>query len=164
MDKGKQERVFKNFLIYNPTTSSPDPIFDELESTLKERNIAVIFIDYIQLMKYPKMQDFDSLRVLTRELKLFALRNNVCLITASQTRREAEVLGSSLSTLFGSSTIENDANIIMFLERERAGSERVRMSNIVPINIMISKNRSGEQGVVNTEVDYSNGHIIDRTC
>lgn len=157
LDKGKEQKVMKNFFIYNPKNGSPDTIFGDIEKIIQEKKMSAIFIDYIQLMKYPGMTDWDSLRILTRELKLFAIRNNILLVTASQTRRDAEIVGNSLTTLFGSSTIEADANIIMFLEPKR--KQNVRVNNRSAVTIAVAKNRSGEQGNIDAEISYSNGHI-----
>lgn len=157
LDRKKLETTLNNFIIYNPKNGSPDTIFSDIEKVIEERKIPVVFIDYIQLMKYPGMNDWDSLRILTRELKLFAIRNDVLLVTASQTRREAEVVGNSLTTLYGSSTIENDANIIIFLEPKRKAN--VRVNNRTAITMAVAKNRSGEQGNIDAEILYNNGHI-----
>lgn len=152
--------ILENFIIYTPNTSSPASILDEILRYTKENDIKVVFIDYIQLMKYSNMSDWDSLRSLTRELKLFAVKNNILLITASQLKREVEYTGSNLASLYGSSTLEADANTVIILEPVR--HQNVRINNTTAISIIVAKNRSGAQGKVdNIVVDYSKGHIIE---
>lgn len=152
--------VLKNFIIYSPGTSNPTSILDEVARYAKENRIDVVFIDYIQLMKYPGMDDFNSLRVLTREFKLFAVKNDILLVTASQIKREAEYTGTDLTSLYGSSTLEADANIIIILENAR--KQAVRVNNQSSVNISVAKNRSGAQGRLdNIMIDYSCGHIVE---
>lgn len=151
------ETILDNFHIYTPDNSNPDLIFSEIERLIKEEEIGLVFIDYIQLMEYPNMGTWDSLRKLTREFKIYANRNNIMLCTASQIKREAEMMGASLTTLFGSSTLEADANTIIILDNKRKQTVRITDKSIIEANI--SKNRSGSQGRIDLEFDYSNGHI-----
>ena len=158
-DSDKKE-VLDNFIVFNPTNSSPGSVLGEIEVVTKEEAIEVVFLDYIQLLKYSGMSDWDSLRSLTRELKLFAIKANILLITASQLKREVEYTGSNLAGLYGSSTIEADANVILILEPVR--QQNVRMNNIAIVTIAVAKNRNGAQGrVENVTIDYSTGHIIE---
>lgn len=152
------ENVKKNLFIYGAKVSSPDSIFSEVDKAIEEHGLKIVFFDYLQLMKYPNMKDFDSLRELTRELKLYATSRNVLVVTASQLKRETELMGTSLTGLFGSSTIEADANAILLMEPKR--KEAVRIENKAPIIFNIAKNRSGAvKKIENIMVDYSNGHI-----
>lgn len=157
-DDPNADEIIKRIHLYTPDTSSPTAVLGEIAEFSKANNIPIVFIDYIQLMKYSGMSDWDSLRTLTREFKLFAIKNDILLVTASQLKREAEMMGSSLSTLFGSSTLEADANVILILEPTR--KQNVRVNNRTNINIVVAKNRSGAQGrLENILVDYSKGTI-----
>lgn len=152
------KKILDNFIVFNPTVSSPQYILGEISNFIEENNVRVVFIDYVQLMKYDNMSDWDSLRALSRELKLFAIRENILLCTASQLKRDAEYTGSNLTNLYGSSTLEADANIVIILESAR--KQNVRINNVAATNICINKNRSGEQGKIeNVLIDYSCGHI-----
>lgn len=155
-----KKKVLDNFVVFTPNNSSPGSVLGEIEVVAKEESIEVVFLDYIQLMKYSGMSDWDSLRSLTRELKLFAIKTNILLVTASQLKREVEYTGSNLAGLYGSSTIEADANVILILEPVR--QQNVRMNNTTIVTIVVAKNRSGAQGKVeNITIDYSTGHIIE---
>lgn len=161
-DKSDKEKkaILDNFIVYTPNSSSPNGILAEIVKCIKDYGISVVFIDYIQLMKYPGMGDWDSLRSLTRELKLFAVKNNVLLVTASQLKREVEYTGSNLASLYGSSTLEADANAVIILEPAR--HQNVRINNTTAVSIIVAKNRSGAQGKIdNIIIDYSRGHIIE---
>lgn len=161
LDAIDKNKVEKNFIVFTPNNSSPNSVLGEIEKITSEQEIAVVFLDYIQLLKYPGMSDWDSLRALTRELKLFAVRANLLLVTASQLKREVEYTGSNLAGLYGSSTIEADANVILILEPVRR--QNIRQNNTSVIAIMVAKNRSGAQGKLdNILVDYSTGHVLEQ--
>ena len=159
-DKDKYKSINDNLIIFTPSNASPNSVLDEIARQVKDRDIKLVFIDYIQLMKYPGMSDWDSLRSLTRDLKLFAIKNNILLVTASQLKREVEYTGSNLASLYGSSTIEADANVVIMLEPVR--HQNVRINNTTAIAIIVAKNRTGAQGKIdNVIIDYSRGHIIE---
>lgn len=159
-DKDKYKSINENLIIFTPSNTSPNSVLDEIARQVKDQDIKLVFIDYIQLMKYPGMSDWDSLRSLTRDLKLFAIKNNILLVTASQLKREVEYTGSNLASLYGSSTIEADANVVIMLEPVR--HQNVRINNTTAIAIIVAKNRTGAQGKIdNVIIDYSRGHIIE---
>lgn len=159
-DKDKYKNINENLIIFTPSNASPNSVLDEIARQVKDKDIKLVFIDYIQLMKYPGMSDWDSLRSLTRDLKLFAIKNNILLVTASQLKREVEYTGSNLASLYGSSTIEADANVVIMLEPVR--HQNVRINNTTAIAIIVAKNRTGAQGKIdNVIIDYSKGHIIE---
>lgn len=156
----KNNDIMNRLFICTPSSSSPDTIFNEILDYKREHPVDVIFIDYMQLMKYPDIKnDFDSLRALTRSLKLFAIQNNVLLVSASQIRRDAEYTGANLASLYGSATIEADANVVILIEPIR--QQNVRINNTTPISIKIAKNRSGAQGeITNLCIEYDKGTIV----
>ena len=159
-DKDKYKNINDNLIIFTPTNASPNSVLDEIARQVKDKDIKLVFIDYIQLMKYPGMSDWDSLRSLTRDLKLFAIKNNILLVTASQLKREVEYTGSNLASLYGSSTIEADANVVIMLEPVR--HQNVRINNTTAVSIIVAKNRTGAQGKIdNVIIDYSRGHIVE---
>lgn len=154
----EKTKVGRNFFVYPAKVSSPDTLFNEVDKVIEKEGIEVVCFDYLQLMKYPGMHDFDSLRVLTRELKLYAISREVLVITASQLRREAEMMGASLSTIYGSATVEADSNIVLLIEPVNANAQKIE--NRCPVILNIAKNRSGESKKIDgVMIDYSNGHI-----
>lgn len=153
-----KRRVMNNLLLYTPDTSSPDTILSLITEVIKKEKIEVVFLDYIQLLKYNSMDDWASLRSITRELKIFANSQNVLLVTASQLKREAEYTGANMTGLFGSSTLEADANIVIILESTKRGAVRSQAQTEITINV--TKNRGGQQAkLLNIPINYENGTI-----
>lgn len=159
-DNKNAKKILDNFIVFTPVTSTPSSVLDEIQRYVKANNISIVFIDYLQLMEYPRMTPTDSLKRLTRELKLFAIKNDILLVTASQLKREVEYTGANLTSLYGSSTIENDANIVIMLEPVR--HQNIRINNTTAVSIKIAKNRAAAQGEVNDiMIDYAHGCIIE---
>ena len=133
-----------NFLIMANKTNSADSIFSEIEEQLETFPAKIVFIDYLQLMRYSGMDEWGSLRKLTSELKQFASRNKILIVTASQLSRSSTDYGADLTSFFGSSTIENDSDIIISMER--TDNDDMDDSDEAIINISILKNRQGKSG------------------
>ena len=91
----------------------------------KYGGIALIVIDYLQLMKLPGGKNSDNrvqeLSTITRGLKILAKELDVPVITLSQLSRSVEQRDDKrpiLSDLRDSGSIEQDADIVMFTYRE----------------------------------------------
>ena len=71
------------------------------------------------------------------------------MVSCSQVSREASKYGIELSSLFGSSTIENDTDIVLGLESTETGNNLMD-DPTANMKIKILKNR---QGIVNKNID-----------
>ena len=109
--------------------------------------IGVIMIDYLQLMSMGTRVENRQLEVsqLTRSLKIMAREIDAPVIVLSQLKRVADARQSSvpqLSDLRESGSIEQDADVVIFLHRDdyfsQDGSEPTGRSRII-----IAKQRSG---------------------
>lgn len=114
-----------------------------------ERGLALVVIDYIQLMQSSKSRsDNRSQEVadISRSLKILAKELNVPVIALSQLSRAVESRADKkpmLSDLRESGAIEQDADIVMFLYKN---DDEEEASNIVHLNV--AKHRSGSTGVI----------------
>jgi len=116
-----------------------------------EKNIGLVIIDYLQLMesknKSPSRQ--QEVSEISRSLKILAKELQVPVIALSQLSRAAEARTDHrpmLSDLRESGSIEQDADIVMFLHREDYYDENTEKKNIA--EVIIAKNRSGSTGTV----------------
>lgn len=161
-EEAKNQKGYKpieeNLDLYVPTYSSADSILNKVEKLIKECNYEVVFIDYLQLLRYNRLDEWSSLRLLTKELKSLAFRLKATLITASQVSRSSTETGLNLGDLFGSSTIEADADIVIGLENPR---ER-RQGEKASIIIKVLKQRDGDVAEIKSIVDYSTGRITSQ--
>ena len=120
----------------------------------KKGQLDLVMIDYIQLMSSGKKNDENrTLEVasITRELKIIAKELQVPIIALSQLRRLKDGEKSSLSDLRESGAIEQDADIVMFIDRQdvNATEDEIIRKGIVrgAAELRIAKHRNGGLGV-----------------
>ena len=115
------------------------------------KGLGLVVIDYLQLMT--SVNDYHGNRVaeiseITRDLKVLAKELNVPVIVLSQLARGAEKREDKrplLSDLRDSGSIEQDADIVMFLYRDSYYDPTNPNRELCECNI--AKNRHGETGV-----------------
>jgi len=110
-----------------------------------QRRIDHIFVDYVQLIRGPRMRRERYLEIgdITKQLKQLAreLDNHVC--TAAQLSRKAENIRPTLDALKESGAIEEDADNVIFLHRPR---EIPDGADVVSTEVIIAKQRNGPTG------------------
>jgi len=119
-----------------------------------QRQLGLIIIDYLQLMSGSSRFGGDGNRVqeiseISRGLKLIARELNVPVIALSQLSRSVESRSPQipqLADLRESGSIEQDADIVMFLYREDYYNNETQRQNIT--DVIISKHRNGPTGKV----------------
>ena len=120
-----------------------------------DKPIGLIIVDYLQLMSTAKSYDnmVNQVTEISRSLKGLAKEFNVPVIALSQLSRAVESRGGRprLSDLRDSGSIEQDADIVMFIHRENKHDENSEKKNIV--EILIEKHRNGPTGIVELYFD-----------
>ena len=114
-----------------------------------EKGLDLILIDYLQLMqgRPAKGADFNrqqEISEISRSLKALARELNVPVVALSQLSRGVEVRADKrplLSDLRESGSLEQDADIVIFLYREEYYNHETEDGNIA--EIIIAKNRNG---------------------
>ena len=109
-----------------------------------ERDIGLIIIDYLQLIKAPSAESrVQEVSKISQALKNLARELNVPVLALSQLSRAVEQRGGDkrpqLSDLRDSGSIEQDADVVMFLYRP---DEEDRSS----LNLIVAKHRNGPTG------------------
>ncbi len=141
--------------IYLDDTS--DITVPEIKAKVRRNSedIDLIIIDYLQLMSSAKRIDnrVQEISEITRSLKIMAKELNVPVITLSQLSRASEKRNEhepQLSDLRDSGSIEQDADIVLFLYREgyyrstKAGSSNSDNVDMNSGQCIVAKNRHGE--------------------
>ncbi len=118
-----------------------------------EAGLDMIVVDYLQLMQ-SSVNSRDANRVqevseITRGLKALARELQVPVVALSQLSRQTEMRESKeprLSDLRESGSIEQDADLVMFLwrEKERGGEDEDQEGEV--INLRLAKHRNGPTG------------------
>ena len=115
------------------------------------KNLGLVVIDYLQLMESSTKTSnrVNEVSQMTRQLKLMAKELNIPVITLSQLNRGAEGRPDHrpmLADLRESGSIEQDADLILFLYREGYYDKEAENQSIS--ECIIAKNRHGETGTV----------------
>lgn len=121
----------------------------------QEHGIGLIVVDYLQLMSTSKNYDnmVNQVTEISRSLKALAKEFNVPVLALSQLSRAVESRGGRprLSDLRDSGSIEQDADVVMFIHREDKGRDESEKTNIA--EILIEKHRNGPVGKVDLFFD-----------
>ena len=116
----------------------------------REKGIGLIIVDYLQLMAPTTTRATDSLvqqvTEISRSLKSLARELKVPVIALSQLSRAVEQRGGKprLSDLRDSGSIEQDADVVIFIHREDKRNPDSDRPNIA--EILIEKHRNGPTG------------------
>ena len=116
-----------------------------------EHNLGLIVVDYLQLIVPSSTKSDNVVQQITeisRGLKNLAREMNVPVLALSQLSRAVEQRGGRprLSDLRDSGSIEQDADVVMFIHREDKYKDESEKTNIA--EILIEKHRNGETGKV----------------
>ena len=126
---------------------------------VREHGVKVIIIDYLQLIEGTGREDrMQQISSISRGLKILAKELNVPIISLSQLSRAVESRTDKrpmLSDLRESGSIEQDADIVMFIYRDEyyknANDEEEqaeKAANKGEAEIIIAKHRNGSVGTV----------------
>lgn len=122
-----------------------------------EKGLGLIVVDYLQLMSPTQSRGSDNVvqqvTEISRSLKGLARELNVPVLALSQLSRAVEARGGKprLSDLRDSGSIEQDADVVMFIHREDRYKEDSEKTNTA--EILIEKHRNGPTGKVDLYFD-----------
>lgn len=116
------------------------------------KNLGLVIIDYLGLISSNMRTDskVQIVTEITRQLKIMAKEMQVPVLVLSQLSRGPEGRQNKrpmLSDLRDSGSIEQDADVVMFLYRDAYYNENCKTPNVA--ECIIAKNRHGETGTVN---------------
>jgi replicative DNA helicase len=120
-----------------------------------EAGLDLVIVDYLQLMQ-AATTNRDANRVqevseISRGLKALARELNVPVIALSQLSRQPEMRNENeprLSDLRESGAIEQDADLVMFLYRDKEKAQEESASEGEVIHLKLAKHRNGPTGAV----------------
>jgi replicative DNA helicase len=112
---------------------------------MKRRGTQIIFVDYLTLIKHPNstIPMWERVGEISKDMKELARELDIPIVALSQVTRIDEDKMPTLACLRMSGAIEEDADVIMFLWRNRAKCESQEDMTTV---IDIAKNREGSTG------------------
>lgn len=115
-----------------------------------EHGLGLLIVDYLQLMMPTTTRNSDSMvqqvTEISRSLKILARELDIPVIALSQLSRAVEQRGGKprLSDLRDSGSIEQDADVVMFIHRDDKVNKESDRPNIA--EILVEKHRNGPVG------------------
>ncbi|MCR4790920.1 MAG: replicative DNA helicase [Treponemataceae bacterium] len=115
---------------------------------LKEQfDIKIMFVDYIGLISgEPGQKDYERVSESSRSLKSLARELDIPIVVLSQVARSSEGTAPNLAQLRDSGSIEQDADVVMFLHRERKAEDDNQPG--IKTQLIVAKQRNGPIGDV----------------
>ncbi|MCR3755222.1 MAG: replicative DNA helicase [Candidatus Westeberhardia cardiocondylae] len=141
-----------NIYIDDSSDLTPITLRSRARRIFKEHGgLSVIMIDYLQLMRVPSLayNRTSEITEISRSLKGLAKELEVPIIALSQLNRSLEQRSDKRpinSDLRESGSIEQDADLIMFIYRDEIYNESSTMKGIA--EIILSKQRNGPIGTI----------------
>lgn len=139
---------------------SPSPTVVQIRAMARrlqsETNLGLLIIDYLQLIQSTLNTDnlVQQVTEISRSLKALARELNIPVLTISQLTRAVEQRPNQiprLSDLRESGSIEQDADVVMFIYREDRVKEDTARKN--EADIIIAKHRNGPLGKISLYFD-----------
>ena len=113
--------------------------------------IRIIFVDYISLInnEHSDLPRHEQIAEVSRSLKGLARELSIPVVALSQVTRDVEGKRPTLASIRESGSIEQDADVVMFLHRNRGeDSENPEHANNVETELIVAKQRNGPVGTV----------------
>lgn len=114
------------------------------------QGVKIIFIDYIGLISTdnPNTQVWEQVSEISKSLKALARELAIPIVALCQVSRDAEGEEPTLNQLRGSGSIEQDADVVMFLHRERRKTAEQEENPVQDAKLIVAKQRNGPTGDV----------------
>jgi replicative DNA helicase len=111
-------------------------------------DVQIIFIDYLTLITSDNrdMPRHEQIAEISRSLKSLARELDIPVVALSQLRRDAEGKQPNLADIRESGSIEQDADLVMFLHRERETDIKNNKELDGKTELIIAKQRNGPVG------------------
>jgi replicative DNA helicase len=143
-----------NIFIDDSPALNPLQLRTKCRRLAHEFGVDMVMLDYLQLMNAGGTGGFENNRVqeisyISRNLKELARELNAPLLSAAQLSRAVEGRADKrpmLSDLRESGSIEQDADVVMFLYRDEVYNEATEFPN--QAEVIVSKHRNGPTGTI----------------
>ena len=121
-----------------------------------QQQVEIIFVDYLGLVGHENnsLPRYEQISEISRSLKSLARELHIPIVVLCQLNRDAQWEVPTLANLRDSGSIEQDADLVLFLNRDQqkkkkgAEEEDPLPVDIHPTDLIVAKQRNGPTGVV----------------
>lgn len=137
-----------NFIPVTCNTRKISDICSCIRREVRINSVEIVFIDHIGLVRPDGnyKNQWEGVAEISHTIQQLQRELNIPIVVLSQVGRAVEGKKPSLADLRGSGAIEEDADTIMFIERDRQDSVD---ETLIPTVVNINKNRNGACGKAN---------------
>lgn len=160
--------TFRIYADQTPAIAMPT-LRSRLRRLKAEHGVDLVVIDYLQLMSAPtKRGETRALQIasITAALKTLARELKAPILLLAQLNRESvrgdDTRKPRLSDLRDSGSIEQDADVVLFLHRDEASTDEAADGG-VPVEVIVAKHRNGATGSVKLSWHASQTRFADFT-
>jgi len=126
----------------------------------QQQQVEIIFIDYLGLIvsDNSKVQRFEQISDISRSLKSLARELHIPIVVLCQLNRDAQFETPTLANLRDSGSIEQDADLVLFLNRPQPKNRKNKEEeapgpvDFIPTDLIIAKQRNGPTGVIKLDL------------
>jgi len=126
-----------------------------------QQQVEIIFVDYLGLIGHENgaMPRYEQISEISRSLKSLARELHIPIVVLCQLNRDAQREAPTLANLRDSGSIEQDADLVLFLNREPPKKSRKekeeepqQILEQIATDLIVAKQRNGPTGVVKLEL------------
>lgn len=116
-----------------------------------QHGVRIIIIDYLTLItnENAELARHEQIADISRSLKSLARELEIPVVALSQVSRDTEGKRPMLSNIRESGSIEQDADVVLFLHRDRnLEKETTEAVNVIETELIVAKQRNGPVGTI----------------
>lgn len=133
------------------------------DKSIINNGLDLIVIDHINLMTVKGIESMtERMTAVSGKLKELAMSLNVPVLALSQLNRDLTKRDDKrpmLNDLRGSGSIEQDADVVMFLHRQNYYDMDTLNRVVQDLDVVVAKQRDGITGMINMKYNMKNGRI-----
>lgn len=118
---------------------------------VSQHGVRILFVDYITLItnENAELARHEQIAEVSRSLKALARELEIPVVALSQVSRDTEGKRPLLSNIRESGSIEQDADVVLFLHRERKlDQETTEGMSVIETELIVAKQRNGPVGTI----------------
>ncbi|MFW6228049.1 MAG: replicative DNA helicase [Alkalispirochaeta sp.] len=118
---------------------------------VSQHGVRIVFVDYLTLItsENGEIPRHEQIAEVSRSLKALARELEIPVVALSQVSRDTEGKRPLLSNIRESGSIEQDADVVLFLHRDRKlDQESTEHMNVIETELIVAKQRNGPVGTI----------------